>query len=132
MEKKSAPTAPARTAGLVDEMLDELASRGRGRSELLLPGGRRLGLCENEHSTVIRVRRSDGHVELTIEIGIHGPVVRVDAAALEVECAGNVSIDCESLDVRARRRIELACERGDVRIDAGDDVVVIGERIRLN
>lgn len=136
-EKARAPrcphgsTAPGR---LLDELLDELADRAPGRTELAieLGHGRTLDVREGEGGPTLCVRRPDGAAEVTIELRPTGPVVRVEAAALEVAHRGQISIECESFAVRAQRRIDLACERGDVRLDAGDDVVATGERIRLN
>ena len=124
--------AEPKCAELLEDLLDELERRRGQPRSIELAHGRCLELSPFDRGVVLQVRRRDGTAEVTIEIGPTGPVVRVDAAALEVACRGDLSIDCESLAVRAKQRIDLACERGDVRIDAGDDVVVTGERIRLN
>jgi hypothetical protein len=128
------PAPALERVALLDEMLEELAGRKAGRQQLDLEiaHGRRVEVAPSAGGSVLRVRRPDGAIEITIEVAATGPIVRVDAAALEVACSGNVAVDCGSLEVRAAHRIELTCERGDVRLDAGDDIVVTGERIQLN
>ena len=93
-------------------------------------------------------------VAVEITITAKGPVIRACAAALEIESATDISARCGRFTVDAResvtlrapeitqqascalraegRSIELDAKAGDMRIHANDDVVMDGERIRLN
>jgi len=112
--------------------------RGLGWSALLEPKNR---------GAILRLVHP-GQESFAVEITIiaQGPVIRACAAALEIESATDISARCERFTVDAResvtlragiaraegRTIELDAKAGDVRIHANDDVVMDGERIRLN
>jgi hypothetical protein len=72
----------------------------------------------------LTVTQADGTRLLEIVPGAGGPVVRLLQADTRVELPGK-------LVIRASE-IELVAQRGPVRLEASDDVVVIGETIRLN
>jgi len=61
-----------------------------------------------------------------------GPRLRIEGAALELVAARSVAVRCETFTVEAELEAAITVRRGDVRIDAGDDVVVTGERVLLN
>jgi hypothetical protein len=125
-----------------------------------LPHGRSLAIAGE--SQCLRIADANGMIELEIDLRESGPVVRVRAAALQIETAGDLSLGCERFELRARAGIRLASDRdltasvaGDldcraaghahwegrsvrlrshreVQIEAADDVRLDGERILLN
>lgn len=72
----------------------------------------------------IRVHAADGTPLVEIGPAVGGPVVQVLSPSLALRVAGQLALDADSIDFRARS--------GPVVINASRDVVVNGERIRLN
>lgn len=118
-------------ANVLDEMLDDANERRECVRELGTACGRTLRVREQD-GTSIDLHAPDGRLEVSIRLDADGPKVTVAAAALHIETPGAVKVDCETLELRARTGIGLHCDRGNIDIDAGDDVVVTGERVRLN
>ena len=101
------------------------------------------------------VRGPTGQVELSVRFTEEGPVLSFSGAAIDLVSPGAVNLDCGSLRVRARDGIALEASGdivqnakgalraeaddvsvrsrvGDLKLAANDDVIVEGERIRLN
>jgi hypothetical protein len=101
------------------------------------------------------VRGPTGQVELSVRFTEEGPVLSFSGAAIDLVSPGAVSLDCGSLRVRSRDGIALETSGdivqnakgalraeaddvsirsrvGDLKLAANDDVIVEGERIRLN
>jgi uncharacterized protein (DUF2345 family) len=101
------------------------------------------------------VRSPTGQIELSVRFTEQGPVLSFAGAALDLVSPGAVTLDCGSLRVRARDDITLETSGdivqnakgalrseaddvsvrsrvGDLKLVANDDVIVEGERIRLN
>jgi hypothetical protein len=72
----------------------------------------------------LEVRTADGAMLLEISRGEAGPTVRLGQPDICIEMPGRLAIQAES--------IALEAQSGDVRIHARDDVVVRGEKVRLN
>lgn len=72
----------------------------------------------------VEVRAADGSRLLELSPGAHGPVVRIVTPDVDLDVPGRLRLKADVLEFKARR--------GSVRIDAGDDVVVTGEVIKLN
>jgi hypothetical protein len=88
-----------------------------------------------------------GSMEIVISLTSAGPVLRVRAAALEVVAAQDIVARCENFRVEARqdvtlaaggnlktegRRVEVAATHGSVRVEANDNVQLLGENLLLN
>lgn len=119
----------------------------RGRSVEVSPGG---------DSARLRVRDEAGSLlEIQIRFDSAGPLVSVRAQRLELEAAEHLSARCDTFSVHATQRIELCsggellqkaeadatlearnvqvqAEPGAVRIQANDDVQLLGENVLLN
>jgi hypothetical protein len=87
--------------------------------KISLSDGRSLAIAEDDRS--LRIADQDGAIELEIELRETGPVVRVRAAALQVETAGNLSVGCERLELRARAGIKMISD-GDLKTSAAGDL----------
>jgi hypothetical protein len=96
---------------------------------------------------VLTVMAPDGRLCVRIELLPEGPVLEVRGQALRLASAGELRVDCERLaiNVAGDARLEaggvidfeghsqrLRARRGDVELAANDDVVIDGERVRLN
>lgn len=84
-----------------------------------LSGGRHLAVTDEQRS--LRIADADGVIELEIDLRETGPVVRVRAAALQVETAGNLSFGCERFELRAREGIHMNSE-GDLTTSVAGDL----------
>jgi hypothetical protein len=101
------------------------------------------------------VRGPTGQVELSVRFTEEGPVLSFSGAAIDLVSPGAVNLDCGSLRVRSRDGIALETNGdivqnakgahraeaddvsirsrvGNLQLAANDDVIVEGERIRLN
>jgi hypothetical protein len=108
------------------------------RSIVHLPSGRQVEISAQAEERV-QIRGRDGLVELTVILGERGPRLVFEAAELDLRAAGAVNIDCRQLNVRASEslaleapRARLEATRGDLELKANDNVVAVGEEIRLN
>ncbi len=72
----------------------------------------------------VRVEAASGSAICEVFEGAAGPVVRLCQPDVKVEIAGALRI--------AAATIELEARAGEARVSATDDVVVRGERVRLN
>lgn len=111
---------------------------------------------------LITLTAPDGRVCLSVELRPEGPVVEVHAQSLSVASEGVLRLDCDRLEIQApggtslrtgsleqdvagdlRTRAggvieseahahRLHARRGDVALSANDDVILDGERVRLN
>lgn len=70
---------------------------------------------------MLQIVDAAGALELVIDLRADGPVVRVRAAALQVEAEGEVSLGCERFELRAREAIRLISD-GDFSTSVAGDV----------
>jgi len=120
-----------------------------------LIGGQQLQLEHLPGANVIQVKGPEGAVKLTIHVTPSGPVLHIDGDGLEIRCSGALALDAEHLILRGRQSLELStagdaavrCQGdlhvearaltltaglGDIKVHANDDVILDGERIRMN
>jgi hypothetical protein len=72
----------------------------------------------------LRIVTADGHPLVEVSYGAGGPCVRLLAADAPISVPGALRVDAEAIEFRARS--------GDVRVEASDEVVVVGSIVRLN
>jgi hypothetical protein len=122
---------------------------------LELPSGRRISCEEEASGELVTVQGPEGGVELRVLLTEDGPVLRFDAARLELQSAGTIRAECDRFEVAARsdvvqeaggdvsvqargdlstraRTTSVTSTRGDVALKANDDVTLDGERVKLN
>lgn len=122
---------------------------------LELPSGRRVSCEEEASGELVTIQGPEGGVELRVLLTDDGPVLRFDAARLELRSAGAIRAECERFEVAARsdvvqeaggdislrargdlstraRTTSVTSTRGDVALKANDDVTLDGERVKLN
>lgn len=103
---------------------------------------------------ILSLVAADGSQPIEIEITPAGPILRL-RSGLAVSIAGPVSLSAESLTIQTKKQLSLISEGtldvqaagdmttiadaqtisarlGDVRVEANDDVVLRGERVKMN
>jgi hypothetical protein len=110
-----------------------------GVRSLALPSGRHIEVKAATEGDYLTVRSPQGSCVLTVLITDAGPVLRFEAAALQVATSKAVEIACEDFRVTARRAVTLEgrdvdvqARLGGVRVRADDDIAIDGERVLLN
>ncbi len=103
---------------------------------IALSSGRSLEVGPSEQ---ISVRAPDGSIELSIELGPNGPIVRVNAARLEVSAKEQVRFSAPSVELAASEHLSLRSggnldlgAAGDARLETEGEVHVLGAMIHLN
>ncbi len=114
-------------------------TRRARKSSLSLRSGRRVDVQATSEGDWLSVRSPEGACVLTVLITEQGPVLRFEAAALQVAVAKSIQVSCEDFCVVAKnevrmegRTVGLAAQQGGITIRADDDVAIDGERVLLN
>jgi phage baseplate assembly protein gpV len=97
---------------------------------LELQGGRTLVVEPAGDEDLVEVRAASGTVEIRLRLTDDGPVLELESVRLSLRAAKSVDVEATEFNVSADE-ISLG-GKADVRIDAGGEVVVTGETIRLN
>lgn len=128
--------------------------RGPGR-EMALQAGYAVEVADGGGHDVLRLRAPDGRIFLKIALTPSGPEVELSSSALSIVSDGDVRVACDRFEVDAKSGLTLAtggklqaraegdieteafaqhhkARRGDIALTANDDVILDGERIRLN
>ncbi len=108
-----------------------------------------------EREDTLQLFQGNGRLTLTVRITADGPVLEVAGGSVAIRASGALSINAQRVAIRARDgfdlesggdaritaggTLEIAAERqqvtarsGDVRVRANNDVLLDGERIRMN
>jgi hypothetical protein len=91
-----------------------------GTSMLPLPGG----YAAEAVSNGLVLKNAQGEAVLAIETVGASPTIKLAEGDVALDVAGRLKIAARSIDMEAKL--------GNVNITANDDVVVLGERVRLN
>jgi hypothetical protein len=126
-----------------------------GLQTLPLVGRQQLVIERGRDRNVLKVVGSDGSVKLSVHITPAGPVLRFEGSGLMIETAGDLAIAAEQVSIHGREGVvitsgkdahicvegdlslraaaqNITAELGDVNVRANDDVMLDGERIRMN
>lgn len=118
---------------LVGVMLEHAGERPSSPSLRLAHGRCASTVTEGKAPAgAIEIRGPGGEVELRVDITPQGPCLRVRGIRLELEATEAITLRCDVFELEAERGATITAARGDVTLDAGDDVVIVGERVRLN
>ncbi len=134
MRRKPTAHASPISAALA-QMLEAYAqaSPAADPTTVRLAHGRTLALGgDAEQPDCLVLRGRDGALEVTISIDARGTSVQVVGASLDLVATRDIEVRCASLRVQAELGVALSASRGDISLDAGDDVVIVGERVLLN
>ncbi len=106
---------------------------------LVLESGRAIEVAQEVEGDLLTVRSREGACVLTVLLTDAGPVLRFEAAALQVATTKSVEITCEDFRVTARNELRLdgkevgiRAHLGSVTVRADDDVAIDGEQVLLN
>jgi len=89
-----------------------------------LPSGRSIACEEGDRGgELLTIRSREGKVELEVLLTEAGPVLRFEAAQMQLRSAGTIRADCETFEVVAREHI-LQHAGGHLRQAADGDVSV--------
>lgn len=117
-------------------------------------GGHTLTVEHTAEGGVLRLLSPSGAKPIEIEVTPHGPVLRL-GSGLSIAVAGRLDIAADEVSLSARRDLSLRSDgtvhvqaggdmtteaeahritarRGDVALEGNDDVILTGERIRMN
>jgi hypothetical protein len=113
-----------------------------GAQALILAGGSRLEMVPTTDGAKVALRAADGQPQLEIEVVLTaaGPLIRARATALDIDVARDLVARCETFRVEATETIDLVSRHdlsvtattGSVRVQANDDVQLLGEQVLLN
>ena len=81
-------------------------------------------VIEMKRDEILQIHAENGHPLLQITRNEQGPMIRLLQADTQVELPGKLCIAAGAIELRARA--------GSVRLDASDDVEIVGEAIHLN
>ncbi len=112
----------------LDEIITE--TRQHLRESVELSFGRKLKVTSQEGlGDQITLSDPGGRVELQILITARGPVLRFEAADLQISSKGKIQFQCEDLEVHAHHEIKQVCEgnffqevSGNVHMDVKGDL----------
>ena len=114
-------------------------TRKKRRSTLTLQSGRRVEVRASDEGDWLSVRSPEGACVLTVLLTDQGPVLRFEAAALQVAVKKSIQFSCEDYSVQAKneirmegRAVGIAAKLGGISLRADDDVAIDGERVLLN
>lgn len=122
---------------------------------LVLKSGYTVESVEENLSDVLHIRASDGKLCLRIVMTPTGPVVELQSLSLVLAAEKDIQLKCDSLEIQTRKDLtiksggdirqaaegkfeteafsqRIVARRGDIAVKANDDVMMDGERIRLN
>lgn len=122
---------------------------------MVLRAGYALEVADGGGHDVLRLRAPDGRICLKIALSPSGPEVELSSVGLSIVSDGDVRVACDHFEVEAKSGLTLTtggalharaegdfeteafaqrhrARRGDIALTANDDVVLDGERIRLN
>jgi|1185.fasta_scaffold518397_2 hypothetical protein len=88
-----------------------------------LQHGRTLVVEPAGDDDLVEVRAESGTLEIRVRLTEDGPVLELESVKLSLRAARSLDVSAEEITLSGS---------ADVRIDAGGDVVVTGETIRLN
>jgi hypothetical protein len=115
------------------------ASAALAPRAVVLPSGRSFEVQSEANADVLRFRSSSGACVLTIHLTDAGPVVRVEAASLEVSAAKRLSLDCEEFHLRTSGAAAIdvggdLLERvgGSVNRTAGGDAITVARHVGVD
>jgi adhesin HecA-like repeat protein len=108
-------------------------------TEITLASGRAIQVNDGPEGELLTVRSREGVCVLSVVLTDTGPVLRFEAAALQVVTTHSIDIACQDLRVHAgnklsleARSLDLQATQGGITVRAEDDVAIDGERVLLN
>ncbi len=138
-------TAPESADALLFQVLAESAAAAPAR--LTTPTGRSVEVHSAGEEDRLTVRAASGVVELEVRFTERGPLLRFSGADVELQATKTLRLAAQNIEAHAQEgvtmtatqdvslrgdAVNIQAERGNVKVEANDDVILLGERIRLN
>ena len=105
--------------------------------EVFLRDGKKLVVSDHGADQIVEIRNESGMLEVRIKLTDEGPVLQMDALKLSMKSAQSVEIESQKVSIKAET---IALEAGnvsvtaeeDVKVDANNEVRLVGKMIYLN
>jgi hypothetical protein len=134
---------------------DLLVSSEKVSRSLILKSGYTVESVEENLSDVLHIMASDGKLCLRIVLTPEGPVVELQSVSLVISAEKDIRLRADSLEIETKKDLSIKAggdivqyaegnieteafaqrilaRRGNIAVKANDDVMIDGERIRLN
>lgn len=139
-----------------DKPYNELpVSQEKATHNLVLKSGYTIESVEENLSDVLHIRASDGKLCLRIVLTPEGPVVELQSVSLVISAEKDIRLRADSLEIETKKDLSIkaggdivqyaegnieteafaqriVARRGNIAVKANDDVMIDGERVRLN
>jgi len=146
LDKVAPPPAPEdeprRMALASGRVVEARAEEGRDRLTIRSPSGEvELEVQMTERGPLLRFRAADVELESArdvkvkchdFEVHAEGRIVQESGGDLRQRIGGHADVKVRGRMSLAGRETHLSAKRGNVEVEANDDVVLLGERIKLN
>jgi len=106
--------------------------------EVYLRDGRKLVVSEQGRDQLVEIRSESGMLELRIKLTEDGPVLQMESVKLSLKAAESVEIESKRVAITASEQVAVCggevkvSGEEDVKIDAKNEVRVVGKMIYLN
>ena len=106
--------------------------------EVYLRDGRKLSVSEQGQDQLVEIRNESGMLELRIRLTEDGPVLQMESLKLSLKAAESVEIESKRVEIKGTEQVSVTggevkvVGEEDVKIDAKNEVRVVGRMIYLN
>ena len=116
----------------------EAATELDDTQEVYLRDGRKLSVTEQGQDQLVEIRNESGMLELRIKLTEDGPVLQMESVKLSLKAAESVEIESKRVEIKGSEQVAVSggeikvAGEEDVKIDAKNEVRVVGKMIYLN
>ncbi len=109
------------------------------KKSLQLDSGRQILVHSNEKEEILEIVERGGEMVITVRLTDKGPIVRVQAAQLELKSTETIELEAKKIRIKAQEETSIESE-GTLKIESSknmdvkseDDIRVVGKMIHLN
>jgi hypothetical protein len=109
------------------------------KKSLQLDSGRQILVHSNEKEEILEIVERGGEMVITVRLTDKGPIVRVQAAQLELKSTETIELEAKKIRIKAQEEASIESE-GTLKIESSknmnvkseDDIRVVGKMIHLN
>jgi len=109
------------------------------KKSLQLDSGRQVLVHTDEKEEVLEIVERGGEMVMTVRLTDEGPIVRVQAAQLELKSTETIALEAKKIRIKAQEETSIESE-GTLKIESSknidvkseDDIRVVGKMIHLN
>ncbi len=106
--------------------------------EVYLRDGRKLSVSEQGQDQLVEIRNESGMLEVRIKLTAEGPVLQMESVKLSLKASEAVEIESKRVAITGSEQVAVSggevkvAGEEDVKIDAKNEVRVVGKMIYLN